>query len=199
MWTSLGVPSDAALFVRLIECYSEPHRHYHTMQHIEECFTLLESLRSNADRPHEIAIALWFHDAIYDTKRKDSEDRCAQWAREVLLAKQLASAVVGRVSQLILVTKHAASPTGRDAAVLVDIDLAILGAPQSRFDEYEIQVGKEYAWVPSILYRHERRKVLEELLVVRSYIRQSSFVTVVSKRLATTSQDRCNACSEGVE
>lgn len=53
---------------------------------------------------------------------------------------------------------------GRDAAVLVDIDLGILGAEPARFDGYELQVREEYSWVPEFMYRAARRKVLEEFV-----------------------------------
>ena len=48
--------------------------------------------------------------------------------------------------------------------LLVDIDLAILGADAARFDEYERQVREEYAWVPSIMFRRTRRRILEQFL-----------------------------------
>jgi predicted metal-dependent HD superfamily phosphohydrolase len=40
------------------------------------------------------------------------------------------------------------------------VDLAILGAGEERFDEYETQVRREYGWVPETMYRSERRKIL---------------------------------------
>jgi predicted metal-dependent HD superfamily phosphohydrolase len=48
--------------------------------------------------------------------------------------------------------------------VLVDVDLSILGATQSRFDEYERQVREEYGWVPEPIYRRKRREILESFL-----------------------------------
>ncbi len=163
MWRQLGASvSDDALFSRLVECYSEPHRKYHTMQHLKECFAHLESVRSFAERAGEVELALWFHDAIYDTRRKDNEERSAEWARDSALAAGLADDQASRIYQLVMATRHNAVPVGTDAAVLVDIDLAILGAEVERFDEYEIQVREEYSWVPGPLYRAGRKKVLQE-------------------------------------
>ena len=163
MWRQLGASgSDDALFLRLVECYSEPHRKYHTMQHLKECFAHLESVRSFAERAGEVELALWFHDAIYDTRRKDNEERSAEWARDSALAAGLADDQASRIYQLVMATMHNAVPAGTDAAVMVDIDLAILGAEVERFDEYEIQVREEYSWVPGPLYRAGRKKVLQE-------------------------------------
>jgi predicted metal-dependent HD superfamily phosphohydrolase len=63
-----------------------------------------------------------------------------------------------------MATMHDAVPAGRDAEVLVDIDLGILGADPTRFDEYELQVRDEYSWVPEFMYRAARRKVLQEFM-----------------------------------
>ena len=165
MWRQLSASgSDDALFSRLVECYSEPHRKYHTMQHLEECFAHLQRVRSFADRAGEVELALWFHDAIYDTRRKDNEERSAKWARESALAAGLVDDQATRIYELVMATMHNAVPAGRDAAVLVDIDLAILGADETRFDEYELQVREEYSWVPGPLYRRGRRKILQEFV-----------------------------------
>jgi predicted metal-dependent HD superfamily phosphohydrolase len=74
-----------------------------------------------------------------------------------------------RVRQLILATRHDAAPVSPDAALVVDVDLAILGAPADRFDEYEQQVRQEYAWVPGFLFRRKRRQILEAFLA-RPYL-----------------------------
>jgi predicted metal-dependent HD superfamily phosphohydrolase len=157
-WRALGVRPDEAVFLRLIERYGEPHRHYHSLQHLEECFHHFDALKAWAGQPHEIELALWFHDAIYDTHRHDNEERSAQWAVEAISPSSQRAAK--RVHALVMATRHEAVPEGTDAQILVDVDLAILGAAIGRFDDYEMQVRREYAWVPETLYRSERRKIL---------------------------------------
>ena len=165
VWLQLGATdADSALFQKLVDCYAEPHRKYHTMQHLEECFALLDRAGSIAEHPAEVELALWFHDAIYNTRKGDNEKRSAEWARESVVAAGLANDQAERIYELIMATKHNALPSGRDAEVLVDIDLGIIGADQARFDEYEIQVRQEYSWVPEFLFRRERRKILEQFL-----------------------------------
>ena len=163
MWQALGVSiSNDELFDRLIECYSESHRKYHTMQHLDECLANLESVRSLAERASEVELALWFHDAIYDTHSSDNEERSAAWARESALAAGLTPEQATRIRGLVMATRHSAVPAGTDAMVLVDIDLGILGADIDRFEEYELQVREEYSWVPRLLYRRGRGKILKE-------------------------------------
>jgi predicted metal-dependent HD superfamily phosphohydrolase len=165
VWRELGAATvDDLLFHQLVASYSEPHCKYHTVQHLDECLAHLDEVRSEAERAGEVELALWFHDAIYDTLRKDNEKRSAEWARESALAGGLSNEQANRVYALILVTMHDALAAGRDAAVLVDVDLSILGAETARFDEYERQIREEYSWVPGPLYRKSRRQILRGFL-----------------------------------
>ncbi len=183
LWRQLGASeSDDELYQRLVTYYSEPHRKYHTMQHLEECFTHLENVRSFAERPEEVELALWFHDAIYDTRKKDNEERSAEWARDSALAAGLTDDQATRIYKLVMATLHDAVPLGRDAEVLVDIDLAILGSHITRFDEYEVQVRQEYSWVPEPLYRAARRKVLQGFTNRRSIYSTEYFLTEYEAR-----------------
>jgi predicted metal-dependent HD superfamily phosphohydrolase len=162
-WHALGVSSpDEALFNALLAAYREAHRAYHTLQHLSECLALLDEERSHAKRPAEVALALWFHDAIYDVHRHDNEERSAAWARQALLDAGAPREAAGRVHALVMATRHDAQsekPDG-DARLLVDIDLAILGAAPERFAEYERQIRIEYAHVPPAIFEPRRREIL---------------------------------------
>ena len=165
MWRQLGAANpDPRLHGELIARYSEPHRRYHTVRHLDECFERLDEIRSLARHPAEIELALWFHDAIYDVKRHDNEEKSADWARASATAAGVAADACERVYSLILSTRHQAAANGVDAEILVDIDLSILGAVPVRFDEYERQVREEYSWVPDFLFRRERKAILKEFL-----------------------------------
>jgi predicted metal-dependent HD superfamily phosphohydrolase len=72
-WRGLGAAAPSGLYEELLARYTEPHRHYHTVRHLEECFAELAAVRADAARPAEVELALWFHDAIYDTARHDNE------------------------------------------------------------------------------------------------------------------------------
>jgi predicted metal-dependent HD superfamily phosphohydrolase len=134
------------------------------MQHLDECFSHFELIRDHAEHQAEVELAIWFHDAIYKVSSKDNEEKSAEWAYASTVSSGLPKEIGERVYSLILVTKHKAVPVSRDAEVLVDVDLGILAAEPKRFDEYELQIRAEYAWVPEPLYRQERRKVLQEFV-----------------------------------
>jgi predicted metal-dependent HD superfamily phosphohydrolase len=163
-WGALGVAAPEGVFEELLARYGEPQRHYHTARHLEECFAQLPAVRDEAERPGEVELALWFHDAIYDTKRQDNEERSAEWARAVVAKAGLGASVGERVAALIMSTRHDAVPADTDSRIVVDVDLSILGAPPLRFDEYEHDVRDEYGWVPNAVFRRERRKILGRLL-----------------------------------
>lgn len=164
-WIGIGAQSDgAALMQRLLAAYKEPQRKYHTLQHLAECLDLLARHRHVAVEPAEIEAALWFHDAVYDVTAHDNEARSAAWAVEELSAAGVSAERVEHVRAHILATRHAALPKSQDQQLLVDIDLAILGASRARFEEYEVQVRAEYAWVPEPIFRQRRSEILAEFL-----------------------------------
>jgi predicted metal-dependent HD superfamily phosphohydrolase len=61
-------------------------------------------------------------------------------------------------------TAPAALASSPDARLLVDIDLSILGSPADRFERYDKDVRKEYAWVPGFRYQEARAQVLQSFL-----------------------------------
>ena len=152
------------LGAELTAAYSESHRRYHTLQHIEFCLRELVKHRAHAARPTEIRWALLFHDAIYDTRRSDNEARSAQWACRVMEELQRPGDEIARVRNMILATRHATDAATPDEALLLDIDLSILGADELTFDEYDRAIRVEYEWVPAETYRGARSDVLEGFL-----------------------------------
>ncbi|MDH6593870.1 putative metal-dependent HD superfamily phosphohydrolase [Variovorax sp. TBS-050B] len=164
-WRALGVVAvDEALRAEIERRYTEPQRHYHTLQHLGECLAWFEREKAQAERPAEVAIALWFHDAVYDVHAHDNEAKSADWARDAMHAAGVAPEAAARVHALVMATRHDAVPVGRDAELLIDIDLSILGAEPARFVEYERQVHAEYGFVPPEVRRPRRREILQRFL-----------------------------------
>jgi predicted metal-dependent HD superfamily phosphohydrolase len=165
LWMTLGVGAgDPALFQQLQASYAQPWRAYHNMQHIQEALQHFDHAYSLAEQPAEVEVAIWFHDAIYDPKRPDNEVRSAEWAQQALLSRQIPPAKAQRVYDLILATQHDHSPTTTDAALLIDIDLVILGQPATRFAAYDQAIRLEYDWVPATTFRTRRCAVLQHFL-----------------------------------
>lgn len=171
LWQALGAQGDPTPTWRALHtAWCEPQRHYHTLEHLGECLQHLRLLQAHAHDLPVLAMALWFHDAVYDPRAHDNEARSAAWAAEALTAARVAPARVVAVVQLVLATCHGygapdTSACGaHDAALLTDIDLAILAAEPARFDRYEAQVRAEYAWVPDDAFAAGRSRLLRTLL-----------------------------------
>src|SRR5207249_3206443 len=94
-----------------------------------------------------IEMAIWYHDAVYDSRAKDNEEQSADLAEKAGKTAGVSSGFLARVRELILATKHVMPPEDADAALLVDVDLSILGQSGDRFDQYEEQIRREYDWV----------------------------------------------------
>jgi predicted metal-dependent HD superfamily phosphohydrolase len=161
-WIAFELSPPPNLLLDLLRSYSEPHRFYHTLQHLGECLELLDEVAPLAVRLPEIQLALWFHDAIYDPQRQDNEKLSANWAIESL--STIDSTIAQRVHDLVLVTKHHRVLHDTDAQLLVDVDLAILGAEEGRFAEYDRQIRQEYHWVSEKDFRVGRSQILRSFL-----------------------------------
>lgn len=165
MWQGLPAPRpDPGLHAQLLLSYAEPHRKYHSTEHLQACLKHFARLRDQAEHPHEVLVALWFHDAIYAIGSSDNELRSAQWARSALLDAGASADCAQRVFDLVMVTRHDQAPGNRDQQVLLDIDLSILGQTTPVFDAYEQQIAEEFAAVPSAQRRTRRRQILQRFL-----------------------------------
>jgi predicted metal-dependent HD superfamily phosphohydrolase len=150
----------------LIARYSEPHRRYHTMTHIEDCLAqVAASTDMTNDQRALMDAAIWFHDAIYDATRNDNEAESARLAAERLTSDGASQAFIDEVSRLILLTAgHSVQLDDPLGARLVSIDLSILGAEPDRYDAYAAAIREEYAHVPEPLYRAGRAAILARFL-----------------------------------
>jgi predicted metal-dependent HD superfamily phosphohydrolase len=165
LWNRLGARHQpGARHAEVLARYAEPHRAYHTGEHIARILTLLDGVRGRLRRPDEAELAVWLHDLVYDPRATDNEARSADLAA-AWLAEGGADATRGeRVRTLIMATRHAAPPTEHDARYVVDVDLSILGAPPTEFDRYELQVREEYRFLSDSEWRTGRARVLRRFL-----------------------------------
>jgi predicted metal-dependent HD superfamily phosphohydrolase len=151
----------------LVAAYQSPERHYHNLGHLAEMFRVTERLSGQVENPNALHLAIWFHDAVYDSRAKDNERRSGELAVDLLGPIGVPSATIERIVQMIWATAHttdAGPPASRDTQVLLDADLAILGASEERYARYAADIRKEYAWVPEADYRAGRTAVLEKFL-----------------------------------
>ena len=165
LWVRLGARSDPApVHAAVLAHYAEPHRAYHTGEHIARTLGLLDGVRGRLRRPDEAELAVWLHDLVYDPRAADNEERSAEIGARWLAEGGVAPERAARLRALILATRHAASPEEHDARYVVDADLSILGAPPHEFDRYEAQVRREYAFRSETEWREGRARLLRRFL-----------------------------------
>jgi predicted metal-dependent HD superfamily phosphohydrolase len=163
-------------YERLLAMYAEPHRHYHNQLHITDCLKEFDEVRQLAVDPDAVEFAIWFHDAVYDTRAGDNEERSAQLAQEWLKEAGAQDAFSNSVRQLVLATKAHDATLHPDAPLLVDVDLSILGQEPERFWEYERAIRAEYDWVEETMFKSKRAEILERFLArPRLYLTESCF------------------------
>ena len=155
---------DAELRARA--AYAEPGRRYHDRRHLDDCLTKLEGVADLSERERRLLHwAILWHDAVYDPRRQDNEERSAELAAKELSACGVDPSDAAEVSRLILLTKgHKPEPGDSLGALLVSIDLSILGSPSDEYEAYAQAVREEYAHVPDDAWQVGRAAVLRSLL-----------------------------------
>ena len=151
-----------AVYGRLSELYCEPHRHYHTLNHIRHCLREFDRAAALMADPNMVEMALWFHDAIYHPGARDNERRSADLFRQWTDGR--ADPVFQqRVDDLIMATTHREPPGRDDAGLVVDIDLSSFGLPWEIFERDGRLIRAEFAGVTDDQYYSGHLRFLRSL------------------------------------
>jgi predicted metal-dependent HD superfamily phosphohydrolase len=149
----------------IIEKYTEKHRVYHNLSHINALLFNAENFKEKLADFESVQLAIWFHDVIYNPKRFNNESESAKLAVEYLSKLDVPKVKIEQVERMILATaKHNATDLDFDGKLFLDLDLGILGQNESAYKTYSEAIRKEYSFVPWFLYKRSRRKVLEAFL-----------------------------------
>lgn len=189
LMASAQLPECLQVYEALVTAYSEPQRHYHTLNHIDEMLGECALAKGQIDgNLVAIELAIWFHDAVYNPMSKTNEYDSAKWAQEFLILLGRAE-LAEEVFALVMATKdHRAQ--SKNAAWLLDIDLSILGSSPERFELFERQVRQEYGWVPSFIYKTKRKSILKQFLQ-RERIYQTAYFRERYEARARINIERC--------
>lgn len=133
---------------------------YHDLRHLAEVLDRLDLLARAGARfeATRVALAAWFHDAVY-AGASDDEEQSAQWAERALPPAHAAD-----VARLVRMTAHhRPHADDADGAALSDADLGILAAPRERYETYVAGVRADFAHVTDSDFRTGRAAVLADL------------------------------------
>jgi predicted metal-dependent HD superfamily phosphohydrolase len=157
--------ASPAVWARIRQAYSEPHRSYHTLAHLQAMFGHYADVATQLTYPRAVRWAIWFHDYVYHTEADRyplNETLSASALTEVLqqdcpaLLTQTENGLpcLALASAMILATKHHHSDMGgfnnhpeacADCGVLLDLDLAILAQPHEQVLAFDAGVRAEFA------------------------------------------------------
>ena len=155
--------------------YSEEGRHYHDLHHLHYLLKLWDELKEKFDDAEAVAIAIYYHDLIYDARRKDNEERSAEIAVERLQALGWKRERIERVEAHILATSSHESSEDSDRDLLLDLDLGILSEAWEVYSRYAAKIRKEYAVYPDRLYVPGRIQVLQHFLGMERIYKSPEF------------------------
>lgn len=175
-----GSDSDTGvrLFDRLVARHRERQRRYHRIQHVEAVIGHVIDLaehESVGDLGAVVAAAFW-HDAIHEAQHPNNERASARLATRDLTELGWSSQRCQSVAAMIEATAGHADPVDDDTAVLLDADLAILGADTADYDRYALAVRDEYSHFDDSEWRAGRTTVLNGFIE-----RESIFATPTAR------------------
>jgi len=152
----------------LQQYYTDPNRHYHTFAHLLEMFKYWDVHRDQFDCPEFIALAIFFHDVIYEPTSALNEELSAEMFQDFAKELQMDSCDMELIKDYILATKaHVQGKPGGDdldLSFFLDFDLAVLGRPLRDYLQYAQAIRREYSFIPWLKYCSKRAELLRKLL-----------------------------------
>jgi predicted metal-dependent HD superfamily phosphohydrolase len=141
----------------LMNRYLEPHRHYHTLGHIQ--FGFSEYFKF-FDKMSPITFFAWaYHDAVYDPTRDDNEARSAMVFEKDNPVLGFDVEDADKIIALILSTTHT-----EHVNLVTDIDLAGLGSSAEQYDENTRLIRMEYNFASDEMWKAGRMAFLKTFL-----------------------------------
>lgn len=185
----------ANLWEELTTAYGHSSRAYHNLSHLQSMFGEMEKFLPQINDPDLMRFSIFYHDFVYDAKRKDNEKRSAEKAVKVLQKLSWPTARIDHCyAQILLTQKHQPAPdTPSDDCWLLDFDLEILSRDWPAYQQYCEQIRKEYWIYPTFLYKKGRRAAMSHFLE-REYLYQTA-----AYREAREAQARANIQRELAE
>lgn len=130
------------IYADIVARYDEPHRHYHTLGHVDDCLERFDRVRELPNDPGAVELALWFHDVIFDSAARDNERRSAQYYLD--RAAGAPPRYRRHICSMILASNHAGTLCDSDLGYVLDIDLAGFAYPWPQFRSTTDVVRAEY-------------------------------------------------------
>lgn len=160
------LPDDAA--EELYALYTEPHRFYHNIDHIERLLGLMEEQVSDwsAHWTQAIANAILFHDAVYYLDSKHNEELSAAYAIGKIWNGQSAHNLKALERAIIATKSHTSERWDGEhitIRMLLDFDLWDIGSDWTTFYQNTVKIRAEFFHVPVETFATNRIKFFDML------------------------------------
>jgi predicted metal-dependent HD superfamily phosphohydrolase len=161
------------------------------------CLSQFDLASEFMEEPDAVEMALWFHDAIYDPKKSDNEEKSAELFRG-LAGGRADLRFTHKVINLIINTTHREWPYSQDGQLTVDIDLSSLGLPWEVFKNNSRAIRNEYAHLSDKKFAHQQDRFFKSLLS-RSSVFASAYFKERYESVARNNIKRLMAKSLGAD
>lgn len=169
------------LWTSLFNKYSEKHRSYHNLNHLNELFNYFDTFYECLENTKMVSFSIFYHDVIYNIWKKDNEEKSAIYAIKQLSQLPIFTNVLNGIEKQIIATKTHESKNS-DTQFLIDFDLSILGQSKDIYIKYTQDIRKEYQLVPEILYKKGRKKVLQHFIEKEYIYKTPTFINLYEKQ-----------------
>ncbi|MCP4136251.1 MAG: hypothetical protein GY754_35100 [bacterium] len=157
------------IYDEIVEEHSAKGRHYHTLEHISAMLTLVSEFSERVSNYNSLRFAIWYHDIVYNPFKKDNEALSAEKAKDHAGLLRLPEEMKHAIVSLILCTAGhtlVKEEDDFDTRLMVDSDLAILGAHRDEYEGYAKKIRKEYQLIPGFIYKKKRKALLEQFIEI---------------------------------
>jgi predicted metal-dependent HD superfamily phosphohydrolase len=158
------INEEELTYEMLVTLYGHPPRAYHNIEHVRHCLKGFDEVRLLAEDRDCVEMALWLHDCVFIPERSDNEACSAETAGVVAGLLGCPAEFTARMRELILVTRHSEAPGRGDPALVADIDLEILSAPEPEYEAYRRAIREEFSFADDVMFRNGRSAFLRRML-----------------------------------
>ena len=158
----------------IVNQYTEPSRHYHTLTHLDALANELTNVREAMIDWDLVVFAVAYHDIIYNPLKNDNEEKSADHAAKILY-DLLNAQSLEKCRHMIMATKNHALDNDADVNYFIDADLSILGTNSRDYEIYTEQIRKEYSIYPYFIYKQGRRKVVKHFIEMNQIYKTAYF------------------------
>lgn len=164
-WQALasGYCSDStiieAYWKDILNRYQEPHRAFHTVNHLQYIFNELHTVECT----DSMNFSVWYHDIIYKPGSNKNKKNSAIYATAALNHLSVPKNIQHNVKIMIEATQLHHSEDNQ-TQLFLDADMAILGSSSAQYSQYLKALKREFNSIPKVLYNRGRKRFIMQTL-----------------------------------